>query len=80
MSVDQTKKHDWKFRNNAHFYCLCNGLGHIDSVLGVATPVENEQFVGCVHNKFDTYHVFDSLAQAKVHIEALVCLEGDKHE
>lgn len=73
-------KLDWKFRNGSHFFCSCLITGNIETVLGVAAPIEGGRFVGCAQNKFDTYHDFDTLEQAKVHIEGVVALEGMNEE
>jgi hypothetical protein len=71
----------WKFRNGVHFLAKTDSMGFIESVAGVVSPVADGSYVGCCQNRFGTYSVFDTLEKAKIHVIAVIALEGDsKHD
>jgi hypothetical protein len=70
----------WKFRNGTHFLARTDSLGYIESVAGVVSPLVDGTYVGCCPNRFGSYSTFPELEQAKLHVTAIVALEGDKHD
>lgn len=70
----------WQFRNGTHFLVRTDSMGHVAEVCGVVSPTADGSYVGCVQNRFGTYSTFTDLEQAKLHVIAVVALEGDKHD
>lgn len=70
----------WKFKDGTHFLAKTDSMGHIEKVEGVVSPTTEGTYVGCCQNRFGSYTTFDTLEKAKIHVMALVALEGDKHD
>jgi hypothetical protein len=70
----------WKLRNGTYFLTKTDSMGYIEEVRGVVSPVSDGNYVGCVQNRFGTYATFETLEQAKVHVLAVVALEGEKDD
>lgn len=68
----------WKLRNGTYFLARTDSMGYIQEVKGVVSPVSDDSYVGCVQDRFGTYATFETLEQAKLHVLAVVALEGDK--
>ena len=70
----------WKMRNGTYFLTHTDSMGYIEEVRGVVSPVSDGSYVGCAQNRFGTYATFNDLERAKVHVLAVVALEGEGNE